>query len=50
MQKFDPYINADPGTMFPYQHGKVFVTIDGSETDLDLCLDFLYFLFKQIII
>jgi len=36
MQKFDPYINMDPGTMSPYQHGEVFVTDDGSETDLDL--------------
>ena len=35
-QKFDPYINVDPGTMSPYQHGEVFVTEDGSETDLDL--------------
>ena len=34
--KFDPYINVDPGTMSPYQHGEVFVTIDGGETDLDL--------------
>ena len=36
MQKFDPYINIDPGTMSPYQHGEVFVTDDGAETDLDL--------------
>ena len=36
MQKFDPYINVDPGTMSPYQHGEVFVTSDGAETDLDL--------------
>lgn len=36
IQKFDPYINVDPGTMSPYQHGEVFVTDDGSETDLDL--------------
>ncbi|WP_125768257.1 CTP synthase [Lapidilactobacillus wuchangensis] len=36
MQKFDPYINIDPGTMNPYQHGEVFVTNDGAETDLDL--------------
>ncbi|HMZ81318.1 MAG TPA: CTP synthetase, partial [Acidobacteriota bacterium] len=35
-QKFDPYINVDPGTMSPYQHGEVFVTRDGAETDLDL--------------
>lgn len=35
-QKFDPYINVDPGTMSPYQHGEVFVTNDGAETDLDL--------------
>ena len=34
--KLDPYLNVDPGTMSPYQHGEVFVTIDGSETDLDL--------------
>ncbi|EKK20113.1 CTP synthase [Fructilactobacillus florum] len=36
VQKFDPYINVDPGTMNPYQHGEVFVTDDGTETDLDL--------------
>ncbi len=36
IQKFDPYINFDPGTMSPYQHGEVFVTDDGAETDLDL--------------
>jgi len=36
IQKFDPYINIDPGTMNPYQHGEVFVTDDGAETDLDL--------------
>ena len=36
IQKFDPYINVDPGTMSPYQHGEVFVTEDGAETDLDL--------------
>jgi CTP synthase len=36
MQKFDPYINVDPGTMSPYQHGEVYVLDDGSETDLDL--------------
>ena len=36
MQKFDPYINVDPGTMSPYQHGEVFVTDDGGETDLEL--------------
>src|SRR3954453_15831139 len=35
-QKFDPYINVDPGTMSPFQHGEVFVTDDGAETDLDL--------------
>ncbi len=34
MQKLDPYINVDPGTMSPYQHGEVFVTEDGAETDL----------------
>ena len=36
MQKFDPYINVDPGTMSPHEHGEVFVTEDGGETDLDL--------------
>src|SRR2546425_5122057 len=36
LQKLDPYINIDPGTMSPYQHGEVFVTDDGAETDLDL--------------
>ena len=36
LQKFDPYINVDPGTMSPYQHGEVYVTDDGTETDLDL--------------
>ena len=36
IQKFDPYINIDPGTMSPYQHGEVYVTDDGAETDLDL--------------
>lgn len=36
IQKFDPYLNIDPGTMSPYQHGEVFVTEDGAETDLDL--------------
>lgn len=36
LQKFDPYINVDPGTMSPYQHGEVFVTEDGAQTDLDL--------------
>ena len=36
IQKFDPYLNIDPGTMSPYQHGEVFVTNDGAETDLDL--------------
>ena len=35
-QKLDPYINVDPGTMNPFQHGEVFVTDDGTETDLDL--------------
>lgn len=35
-QKLDPYINVDPGTMNPFQHGEVFVTEDGAETDLDL--------------
>ena len=36
MLKFDPYLNVDPGTMSPYQHGEVYVTDDGAETDLDL--------------
>src|SRR3954451_12262587 len=36
IQKFDPYINVDPGTMSPFQNGEVFVTEDGAETDLDL--------------
>ena len=36
IRKLDPYINVDPGTMSPYQHGEVFVTDDGAETDLDL--------------
>src|SRR5881398_765987 len=36
LQKLDPYLNVDPGTMSPYQHGEVFVTEDGAETDLDL--------------
>src|SRR3989304_2100702 len=36
VQKIDPYLNVDPGTMSPYQHGEVFVTSDGAETDLDL--------------
>ena len=36
MQKLDPYINVDPGTMNPFQHGEVFVTEDGAETDLDI--------------
>src|ERR1041385_3406670 len=36
MIKLDPYLNVDPGTMSPYQHGEVFVTADGAETDLDL--------------
>src|SRR5579862_6293708 len=36
IEKLDPYINVDPGTMNPYQHGEVFVTDDGAETDLDL--------------
>src|SRR6266513_1789825 len=36
LQKLDPYLNVDPGTMNPYQHGEVFVTDDGAETDLDL--------------
>src|SRR5215813_11353222 len=36
LQKFDPYINVDPGTMSPFQHGEVFVTDDGAKTDLDL--------------
>jgi len=36
MMKLDPYLNVDPGTMSPFQHGEVFVTDDGAETDLDL--------------
>ena len=36
IQKLDPYVNVDPGTMNPFQHGEVFVTDDGAETDLDL--------------
>ena len=36
IKKLDPYLNVDPGTMSPYQHGEVFVTDDGAETDLDL--------------
>ncbi|MGZ4412359.1 MAG: CTP synthase, partial [Gaiellaceae bacterium] len=36
VQKFDPYLNVDPGTMSPFQHGEVFVTEDGKETDLDI--------------
>ena len=36
IRKLDPYLNVDPGTMSPYQHGEVFVTDDGAETDLDL--------------
>ena len=36
LRKLDPYLNVDPGTMSPYQHGEVFVTEDGAETDLDL--------------
>jgi CTP synthase len=36
MQKLDPYLNIDPGTMNPFEHGEVFVTEDGGETDLDL--------------
>ncbi|MGD0232589.1 MAG: CTP synthetase, partial [Syntrophorhabdales bacterium] len=36
LKKLDPYINVDPGTMNPFQHGEVFVTEDGAETDLDL--------------
>ena len=38
LQKMDPYLNVDPGTMNPYQHGEVYVTMDGAETDLDLGL------------
>src|SRR3990170_5577703 len=36
LQKFDPYVNVDPGTMSPFEHGEVYVTEDGAETDLDL--------------
>src|SRR5687768_16033608 len=42
MMKCDPYINGDPGTMSPYQHGEVYVTDDGAETDLDLSHDELF--------
>ena len=38
IRKLDPYLNVDPGTMSPYQHGEVFVTDDGAETDLDLAI------------
>ncbi|MDX6328184.1 MAG: synthase [Streptomycetaceae bacterium] len=38
MQKLDPYLNVDPGTMNPFQHGEVFVTDDGAETDLDMAI------------
>ena len=38
IHKLDPYLNVDPGTMSPFQHGEVFVTDDGAETDLDLSL------------
>ena len=41
-QKLDPYINVDPGTMSPFQHGEVFVTEDGAETDLDWALRTFY--------
>ncbi len=37
LQKFDPYINVDPGTMSPFQHGEVFVTEDGAENDIEIC-------------
>ena len=37
LRKLDPYLNVDPGTMSPYQHGECYVTDDGAETDLDLC-------------
>ena len=40
IQKFDPYLNVDPGTMSPYQHGEVYVLNDGAETDLDLSFPF----------
>ena len=36
IQKLDPYINVDPGTLNPYEHGECYVTVDGAETDLDL--------------
>jgi CTP synthase len=42
IQKLDPYINVDPGTLSPFQHGEVFVTDDGAETDLDLPGEQLY--------
>ena len=38
LRKLDPYLNVDPGTMSPFEHGEVFVTDDGAETDLDLSL------------
>ena len=38
LRKLDPYLNVDPGTMSPFEHGEVFVTDDGAETDLDLAL------------
>ena len=38
IQKLDPYINIDPGTLNPYEHGECYVTSDGAETDLDFCL------------
>ena len=47
LNKLDPYINVDPGTMSPFQHGEVFVTDDGTETDLDLGIMKDLFVFKQ---
>ena len=47
IQKLDPYINVDPGTMSPIQHGEVYVTADGAETDLDLVIMKDSYLFKH---
>ena len=47
IRKLDPYLNVDPGTMSPYQHGEVYVTDDGAETDLDLGQD-LFLLHHQL--
>ena len=52
LRKLDPYLNVDPGTMSPFQHGEVYVTDDGAETDLDLVImkDFLEFQQKNLTI